>query len=265
MDAIDLFARKRRVGVEVIIHEALQSRGPSLSGSTVADTVRFHDDPNAYTGVYARGGPTAVAHNEKITLSSLADRSKADVRGRKIAAHKRHTVRAADPRHMAPGANPVVRGRRLSDHGRDLFMGAHRGGEAHAQVQSTAPRRAAPQAPRQAVTDSYAYSGGYSGRGYAQQESQGRSPAKKKGGGNIFDRLTDTSQYTGAHKHRFDAQGRGRGLAGRDRVGKGVGYIGTSRGFAGHGRSGDGRAFVGNTNTGTNTVYHDSSQFLMRR
>ena len=43
------------------------------------------------------------------------------------------------------------------------------------------------------------------------------------GGGNIFDRLTDSSQYTGAHKHRFDAQGRGRGQAGRDKVAKGRG------------------------------------------
>ena len=35
------------------------------------------------------------------------------------------------------------------------------------------------------------------------------------GGKSIFDRLTDTSLYTGAHKHRFDADGRGRGIAGR--------------------------------------------------
>lgn len=33
---------------------------------------------------------------------------------------------------------------------------------------------------------------------------------------NIFDRLTDPSQYTGAHKLRFDADGKGRGKAGRD-------------------------------------------------
>eukprot|EP01006_Ploeotia_vitrea_P011061 TRINITY_DN29524_c0_g1_i1.p2 TRINITY_DN29524_c0_g1~~TRINITY_DN29524_c0_g1_i1.p2 ORF type:complete len:201 (+),score=111.14 TRINITY_DN29524_c0_g1_i1:132-734(+) len=42
------------------------------------------------------------------------------------------------------------------------------------------------------------------------------SRSSKKGGGSIFDRLTDPSQYTGAHKHRFDADGKGRGLAGRD-------------------------------------------------
>jgi len=33
--------------------------------------------------------------------------------------------------------------------------------------------------------------------------------------------LTDTSKYTGSHKLRFDQQGRGRGLAGRDAPAKG--------------------------------------------
>jgi len=31
----------------------------------------------------------------------------------------------------------------------------------------------------------------------------------------IFDKLTDPKQYTGAHKQRFDADGKGRGIAGR--------------------------------------------------
>jgi hypothetical protein len=31
----------------------------------------------------------------------------------------------------------------------------------------------------------------------------------------IFDKLTDTSLYTGAHKARFNADGKGKGLAGR--------------------------------------------------
>jgi hypothetical protein len=33
--------------------------------------------------------------------------------------------------------------------------------------------------------------------------------------GGVFDKLTDTSLYTGSHKHRFDAEGRGQGLEGR--------------------------------------------------
>jgi hypothetical protein len=36
------------------------------------------------------------------------------------------------------------------------------------------------------------------------------------GQGSVIDRLTDPRGYTGAHKHRFDADGRGRGLDGRE-------------------------------------------------
>jgi hypothetical protein len=55
-----------------------------------------------------------------------------------------------------------------------------------------------------------------------------KSPAsgekkKKAGTGSksIFDKLTDSAQYTGSHKHRFDDDGKGRGLAGRDSLSKG--------------------------------------------
>merc|ERR1712127_389119 len=52
------------------------------------------------------------------------------------------------------------------------------------------------------------------------------SSSKKKS--SIFDRLTDSSQYTGSHQHRFDANGKGRGLAGRDRIAKGGGTVHTA-------------------------------------
>ena len=41
--------------------------------------------------------------------------------------------------------------------------------------------------------------------------------------GDILERLTDTSKYTGSHKHRFDGSGRGKGLDGRDAPAKGSG------------------------------------------
>ena len=44
-------------------------------------------------------------------------------------------------------------------------------------------------------------------------------------GASIFDKLTDSRQYTGAHKHRFDQKtGQGKGLRGRDSVMKGAGH-----------------------------------------
>jgi len=36
----------------------------------------------------------------------------------------------------------------------------------------------------------------------------------------VVDRLTDTSKFTGTHKHRFDETGQGKGLAGRESVPK---------------------------------------------
>ncbi|KRK05225.1 uncharacterized protein Dyak_GE22907, isoform C [Drosophila yakuba] len=39
------------------------------------------------------------------------------------------------------------------------------------------------------------------------------------------DRLTDTSKYTGSHKERFDASGKGKGIAGRRNVVDGSGYV----------------------------------------
>eukprot|EP00276_Gloeochaete_wittrockiana_P001128 CAMPEP_0184670590 /NCGR_PEP_ID=MMETSP0308-20130426/82837_1 /TAXON_ID=38269 /ORGANISM="Gloeochaete witrockiana, Strain SAG 46.84" /LENGTH=374 /DNA_ID=CAMNT_0027117383 /DNA_START=201 /DNA_END=1325 /DNA_ORIENTATION=- len=41
--------------------------------------------------------------------------------------------------------------------------------------------------------------------------------------GGVYAKLTDSSQYTGAHKERFNADGTGKGLAGRDSVAKGHG------------------------------------------
>ncbi len=41
----------------------------------------------------------------------------------------------------------------------------------------------------------------------------------------VVDRMTDTSKYTGSHKLRFDEEGKGRGLEGRDSFAKGKGMV----------------------------------------
>eukprot|EP01107_Rhizomastix_libera_P004998 TRINITY_DN1819_c0_g1_i1.p1 TRINITY_DN1819_c0_g1~~TRINITY_DN1819_c0_g1_i1.p1 ORF type:complete len:202 (+),score=65.80 TRINITY_DN1819_c0_g1_i1:41-646(+) len=59
------------------------------------------------------------------------------------------------------------------------------------------------------------------------------SPIKKTASGSaaspkkpsIFDKLTDASQYTGAHKERFDADGKGKGKVGRVDDVKVSGYV----------------------------------------
>lgn len=42
---------------------------------------------------------------------------------------------------------------------------------------------------------------------------------------NVTDRLTDTSKYTGSHKNRFDSDGKGKGIQGRNDVASADGYV----------------------------------------
>jgi len=51
----------------------------------------------------------------------------------------------------------------------------------------------------------------------------------KQAGASVFDRLTNVSGYTGSHKERFNADGSGKGISGRDAPAKG-GAPGTYRG-----------------------------------
>lgn len=52
--------------------------------------------------------------------------------------------------------------------------------------------------------------------------SGSNSSLNGKNGNSVFDRLTDVKGYTGHHKHRFNADGSGRGISGRDSVPKGA-------------------------------------------
>jgi len=70
----------KQAAVDKVYELVGKSEGP-VANATKADYVKFHDDKSTYTGVYAKGGPTNV--DNKITLSSLADRSPANARGMK--------------------------------------------------------------------------------------------------------------------------------------------------------------------------------------
>lgn len=71
------------------------------------------------------------------------------------------------------------------------------------------------------VSSQASYVAGYKHEGsYSSSPKSSPKPPKSKHG-DVLDRLTDTSQYTGSHKQRFDGSGRGRGLEGRDAPAKG--------------------------------------------
>ncbi|XP_074877191.1 tubulin polymerization-promoting protein family member 2-like isoform X1 [Buteo buteo] len=60
-----------------------------------------------------------------------------------------------------------------------------------------------------------------------EPSSVGATKATKVGG---VERLTDTSKYTGSHKLRFDKNGKGKGLAGRQDLTDNSGYVGAYKG-----------------------------------
>lgn len=55
----------------------------------------------------------------------------------------------------------------------------------------------------------------------------GAQKISKTGG---VDRMTDTKNYTGAHKERFDESGKGKGIQGRENVASNTGYVGAYKG-----------------------------------
>lgn len=53
---------------------------------------------------------------------------------------------------------------------------------------------------------------------YSNKEWREKQEAAHKAGKSVYERLTDHRGYTGTHKFRFDKDGRGRGMAGRERL-----------------------------------------------
>ncbi|KAJ1461970.1 p25-alpha-domain-containing protein [Pelagophyceae sp. CCMP2097] len=256
--ALEGVAVAKRATVESVHAAISRLEQPVLTNATSVESVRFHDDPGTYTGVHKAGGPTCIDHS--LSLEFLLDRSDADVRGVKKGPMPAPRA-AVRPRSAAPAAAAAPAARPCT---------------AQAPPRPPRPSPAAVEAPR-VVPRETRHPAAAAPLRYARGDAERRgvpepgggpcvrrgvpepgdwpcaASAASVGGGGIFDRLTDASQYTGAHKQRFDGAGHGRGLAGRDSTAKG----GAAQRGAAHG-------YEGNTNTRTDTIYHDSSQFLMR-
>jgi len=61
----------------------------------------------------------------------------------------------------------------------------------------------------------------------AKPKAHGTTKTSKTGG---VEKMTDTSQYTGSHKERFDDSGKGKGAEGRTDKVDGTGYVGNYKG-----------------------------------
>jgi hypothetical protein len=66
-----------------------------------------------------------------------------------------------------------------------------------------------------------------------KKEAHGTTKQSKTGG---VDKMTDASKYTGAHKERFDADGKGKGKDGRADTVENTGYVGNYKGEGTHGK-----------------------------
>ena len=76
----ELIADKKGISLQQV--KDIIASGEYVLTGTKAEKVKFHDDKSLYTGVYAQGGPTNVGGTGAANdLSSLLDRSDADVRG----------------------------------------------------------------------------------------------------------------------------------------------------------------------------------------
>lgn len=77
--AVPAIAKIIKKDPEEVCQKICQNGKPKNSG-TKAKYNKFYDDKSQWTGVATRGGPSTV--DDKITLSTMCDRSEADVRGR---------------------------------------------------------------------------------------------------------------------------------------------------------------------------------------
>lgn len=80
--AIHEISAKKGVSFEALQDQICSVGGPVFTG-TKTDKVKWHDDKSAYTGVYAKGGPTNVDIGKTVItdIRFLCDRTNADVRG----------------------------------------------------------------------------------------------------------------------------------------------------------------------------------------
>lgn len=80
--ACQMLAERKGITYDQLIGIIVTSGGAPVNNGTVAAPNRFYDDKSTWgKGVHAHGGPST--NDKRITLSNLADRSEADIRGRK--------------------------------------------------------------------------------------------------------------------------------------------------------------------------------------
>ena len=71
--ALTMLAEERDYNLNQVYNAIVSTAGPALNHVTTPEFVKYHDDRNTYTGVYARGGPTNI--DNRITLDKMVTRN----------------------------------------------------------------------------------------------------------------------------------------------------------------------------------------------
>ncbi|CAM9648479.1 unnamed protein product [Phaeothamnion confervicola] len=233
--AVPMIAAHKGSPEALVCEQIASTEGIEMSG-TFAQPTRFHDDRGTYTGVHTAGGPSHT--DNRITLSNLADRSGADVRG----------VKSGDmqpDRHFGAGAAALTAARPLS---RVSGAAARRRSSGASSTGmpglTTGDSRRGSAASGDGGLGGRKPSFGTSGGGGAGGATIAGS-ANRKGG--VYDRLCNPDTYTGVYAERFN----GGAMGGR--------INGDTAAYSA------GRGFNGNTNSGGNYIVRDISQIVTRR
>jgi hypothetical protein len=173
----------------LVISSSPQSSGTAVPHSAIVDKLT---DTSLYTGAHkARfdNSGNGLGLQGRETVTNTADLSQIVNRSTTLTPGKRGVTMSMEgmnnQQQSAPAARPIKAGKNTASN-------------------------------YTATTPSRGMMGSNKSLNASKSPSKSLQSVAPKTGGNVYDRLTDSSKYTGAHKLRFDADGKGRGKAGRD-------------------------------------------------
>ncbi|KAL2918498.1 hypothetical protein HK105_201899 [Polyrhizophydium stewartii] len=188
-------------------------------------------DHTLYTGTHknrfdSAGRGRGMAGRDQLPktneLAKITNREESNVRGVPMSAASAAAMAAGDSRRASSTSTMAASSTNLA--AAASGSGVPRGKRSHQAVTTASTEMLDKQAsqPKRTLPPVNA------SRGAALSSSRRNLSGSMSG--SVFDRLTDTKAYTGTHKERFNDDGSGRGLAGRDAVAKGSGTVGVYRG-----------------------------------
>lgn len=200
--------------LEALMKKVITSQGPKASSATVADSTGIYSkltDSSLYTGSHkerfnADGSGKGLDGRDKIVKGTGSSRGNVDLQFHE----ELDSPPFSDDESTEALAEEV----------------AKLGKKSSPPPKPSLSKSASSTPPKSSLSSSSSSSSGVKLSVMTKTNSlppisKTPSPKSSPGKVSIFDKLTDSSQYTGSHKNRFNSDGTGRGAAGRDSIRKG--------------------------------------------